>query len=201
MKGTFERLTAEKRAAVVDACVSEFAERGYEGGSTDGICRLCGISKGGLYEYVETKEELFLLAIGSAYETLYAYIQEHAAQSRKGLPADVLDRFMRVSEIAIDFYIGHPRHIQLIQKANLIADPALKDKVNSIFRKHFMAVFGDVQGKGLRFKPSMVVELLGWLLLKTRDDFLAGFGRGGSPAALKRAYLAQRRFSPGAPRR
>jgi TetR/AcrR family transcriptional regulator len=192
MKPTFDRLPQEKRAKIVDACVEEFAERGYEEGSTDRICRSCAISKGGLYEYIESKEELFLLAIWSAYSSLYGYILDSAAKSRKGLPSDPLDRFMRVSEIAIDFYIEHPRYIGLIQKANSLARGELKAKADAIFRDRFAAVFGDVDGSALRFPKDGVIDLIGWFLLKTRNDFLSGYEDGGSPTALKRAYLAPR---------
>jgi TetR/AcrR family transcriptional regulator len=194
MKPTFDRLPPEKRAKIVDACVEEFAERGYEEGSTDRICRSCAISKGGLYEYIESKEELFLLAIGSAYSSLYGYILGSAAKSRKKLPSDPLDRFMRVSEIAIDFYLEHPRYIGLIQKANSLARGELKAKADAIFRDRFAAVFGDVDGSELRFPKDGVVDLIGWFLLKTRNDFLSGYEAGGSPTALKRAYLAEWRF-------
>ncbi len=194
MKPTFDRLPPDKRERIVEACVAEFAERGYEEGSTDRICKACGISKGGLYEYIEAKEELLVLAIEAAYEGLYGHIRDEAARSKRGLPADPLDRFMRVSEIAIDYYLAHPRYIALIQKANALARPDLKARADAAFRERFMAVFGDVDGSRLRFKPENVMDLIGWFLLKTRNDFLAGSAKGGSPQALKRAYLAEWRF-------
>jgi hypothetical protein len=101
---------------------------------------------------------------------------------------------MRVSEIAIDFYIERPLYIQLIQVANLIGERDLRLKTESVFRGHFMEVFGDVDGSGLRFPLAQVLDMVGWLLKKTRDDFLAAYGRGGSPAALKRSYLSEWRF-------
>jgi TetR/AcrR family transcriptional regulator len=194
VKETFERLPAEKKTRILEACVEEFGERGYEGGSTDRVCRASGISKGGLYEYIDAKEELFLLAISRVYESLYDFIRDRLKRTRKGAPIDVLDRFFRVSEIAIEFYLDHPPYIRLIQKANAVADEGLKPKVAQIFRQSFMTVFGDLSGAGLRFPPEQVIELMAWLLLKTRDDFLSGYSRGESPTVLKKAYLKEWAF-------
>lgn len=194
MKDTFERLPDEKKERIFEACVDEFGERGFEGGSTDRVCRASGISKGGLYEYIDAKEELFLLAIARVYESLYNYIRDKLKRARKETPQDVLDRFYRVSEIAIDFYLDHPPYISLIQKANAITDSGLKAKVDLIFRESFLTVFGNLSGQGLRFPPQRIVDLMAWLLLKTRDDFLAGYGRDESPGALRKAYLKEWAF-------
>jgi AcrR family transcriptional regulator len=193
MKPTFGRLSPDKRESVMRACISEFAEHGYEGGSTDRICRMCGISKGGLYEYTGSKEELFLYAVETAYGELYGYIREALAKRRRK-PADILERFMRVSEIAIDFYLAHPDCIRLIQKAALVVDPALRDRVHAVFDAEFMSVFGDLDGSQLRFAKSKIVDLIAWLLLKTRDDFLAALQAGRPAVAVKRAYLTEWRF-------
>lgn len=194
MKDTFERLPDEKKERIFEACVEEFGERGFEGGSTDRVCRASGISKGGLYEYIDAKEELFLFSISRVYESLYNFIREKLKRARKETPKDVLDRFYRVSEIAIDFYLDHPPYISLIQKANAVTDESLKEKVDLIFRESFLTVFGNLSGQALRFPPQRVVDLMAWLLLKTRDDFLARYGRGESPSALKKAYLKEWSF-------
>jgi AcrR family transcriptional regulator len=191
MKETFDRLGAEKRSKIIEACVQEFGEHGFEGGSTDRICRASGISKGGLYEYIESKEDLFVCAISHVYGRLYDFIRGSLRRSRKGMPADVLERFERVSAIAIEFYLEHPRYISLIQKSNNLSEPELKAQVDSIFRESFMTVFGGVDGAGLRFPPAQIIELLAWFLLKTRNDFLSGYARGESKASLKRSYLKE----------
>ncbi len=194
MKDTFERLPAEKKAKIVQACILEFGEQGYEGGATDRICRQAGISKGGLYEYIDSKRELFLFAIGEVYERLYQFIRAALKRSRQAPPADLLDRFMKVSEIAIDFYLEHPDCIRLIQKANILGDQGLREEAAGIFRKSFMSVFGDLDGGKLRFPPAQVLDLLVWLLVKTRNDFLDGAARGESQNSLRRSYLKEWRF-------
>ena len=50
---------AERRDDVLDAAMIEFAERGYEGTSTEDIARRAGISQPYLFRLFGTKKELF----------------------------------------------------------------------------------------------------------------------------------------------
>jgi AcrR family transcriptional regulator len=57
---TTTRLTAaERREAILDAAMAEFAAAGYEGTSTEAIARRAGISQPYLFRLFGTKKELF----------------------------------------------------------------------------------------------------------------------------------------------
>ena len=51
----FTELDSEKQERILDAALKEFAEYGYENGSTNRIVKNCGISKGSLFTYFENK--------------------------------------------------------------------------------------------------------------------------------------------------
>ena len=57
MKSTFDNLSEKKKQRVINACIEEFSEHGYELGSMDGIIKRAEISKGGLYQYVSLYSE------------------------------------------------------------------------------------------------------------------------------------------------
>ena len=59
MKDTFHNLSEEKRERIIRAALGEFAASGYEKATLDGVVQAAGISKGGLYEYISSKEDLF----------------------------------------------------------------------------------------------------------------------------------------------
>jgi len=69
-------LPEDKRHAVVEAALEEFAGRGYEGASLNTVVRRAGISKGSLFTYFPTKAALFdalvRLAAGDIREDLRA---------------------------------------------------------------------------------------------------------------------------------
>jgi AcrR family transcriptional regulator len=81
---TTERKTAdERREAVLDAAFVEFAQRGFDGASTDAIARKAGISQPYLFRLFGTKKELFMAATRRCQaETLAAFRQ--AAEDKTG---------------------------------------------------------------------------------------------------------------------
>jgi len=172
MKKTFERIPEEKREKIIQACIEEFGEQGYEKSSTDRIIRKAGISKGGLYEYISSKRELFLYIVEYSYRALYDYLRKRIREEQIDLPEDILERFRLVSSLAIDFYLAHPRFVSLINRTHQLADKPLSDEVNSFFTSQFLDLFGNTDETRLRYPKERLLDLLSWLLLKTRYDFL-----------------------------
>ena len=59
-----ERLTApERREQILEAAVTVFAERGYEGASTEVIARMAGISQPYLFRLFGTKRDLIVATV------------------------------------------------------------------------------------------------------------------------------------------
>lgn len=57
---------AEKRASILDAAEAVFLEEGFSGASMAAIAARSGCSKGTLYNYFESKDELFLACVARA---------------------------------------------------------------------------------------------------------------------------------------
>jgi AcrR family transcriptional regulator len=74
---------AERKDAVIDAALVEFAEAGYEGTSTEDIARRAGISQPYLFRLFGTKKELFKAAVSRCFrETLEMF--QRAAEGHRG---------------------------------------------------------------------------------------------------------------------
>src|SRR5262245_23800212 len=74
---------AARRDDVLDAALSEFADQGYEGASTEDIARQAGISQPYLFRLFGTKKELFKAAVSRCFrETLELF--QRAAEGRRG---------------------------------------------------------------------------------------------------------------------
>jgi AcrR family transcriptional regulator len=66
---TLPRKTAEeRREAILEASLIEFAERGFYGTSTDDIARRAGISQPYLFRLFGTKKELFIAACARCWK-------------------------------------------------------------------------------------------------------------------------------------
>jgi AcrR family transcriptional regulator len=177
MKKAFLQLPAEKREIIIRACLAEFGARDFEKAALDRIVEAAGISKGGLYEYISSKEELYLFAVELSYARLYEYLHLSLDHKGKALPADLLERFSVVSRSAIDFYVEHPEMIGIIARTSHI-EGELADKARAIFDRHFSGIFDSAGDLGLAFPKDRLVELLKWLLVKTRNDFLKDMSSG-----------------------
>lgn len=77
------RLTAdERRAEVTAAAISEFAARGYAGGSTSSIARRVGVSQPYLFQLFGTKRDLFLAAVRDCFARIRTRFEDSAASAR-----------------------------------------------------------------------------------------------------------------------
>ena len=74
---------AERRDDVLEAALIEFAERGFEGTSTEDIARRAGISQPYLFRLFGTKKELFKATVSRCFrETIELF--QRAAEGKRG---------------------------------------------------------------------------------------------------------------------
>jgi AcrR family transcriptional regulator len=65
---------AERRAAILDCAEDVFLEEGFQAASMSAIAAKLGGSKGTLYNYFESKDELFIACVARHCEELHAYM-------------------------------------------------------------------------------------------------------------------------------
>jgi AcrR family transcriptional regulator len=117
---------AERRETVLDAALIEFAERGFEGASTEDIARRAGISQPYLFRLFGTKKELFKASVARCLrETLELF--QRAAEGKRGEEA--------LSAIG-QAYLGQIEHERDRLRAQLQAyaacdDPDIRDVVRA----------------------------------------------------------------------
>ncbi|MFO1013715.1 MAG: TetR/AcrR family transcriptional regulator [Caulobacteraceae bacterium] len=102
----WRRRKAARPAEITAAALEVFAEKGFAAARLDDIARAAGVSKGALYLYFETKEELFAAVVR---ETIAPRIEmvTAMAQAYEGPFADLARMIAaQVSEIAASTSIG-----------------------------------------------------------------------------------------------
>lgn len=65
----------------MDSALAEFSRQGYGASSINTICAAQDISKGIVYHYFETKDELFLACVAECFQRLTEYIRANMAES------------------------------------------------------------------------------------------------------------------------
>jgi TetR/AcrR family transcriptional regulator len=191
MKQAFFKLAEAKREKIVSACLTEFGSHGFDKAALDRIVEAAGISKGGLYEYISTKEELYLYTVELSYAKLYDYIYATIEGAGLSLPDDLLERFSLVAKTAIGFYVEHSDMIGIIAGASRIEDAALAEKAKAIFEAHFSRIFSSSGDGGLAVSKERLVEFLKWILVKTRNDFLKEIHSGAQIETVTARYVEE----------
>jgi len=194
LKDTFYNLNEEKKKRVIDATLEEFALSGYEKTSLDTIISRAGISKGGLYEYIESKEDLFRYALTYSYNELYVYINKRVESQAMRMPADPLERTRFISSVAVDFYIENPDIIAFIVNSSQTGQASIRKHVQEVFDSYFSKLYESSSYQRIVYESDQVLSLLKWLLVKTRDDFQKNMNTNGKSAACKELYLAEWKF-------
>ncbi len=194
MKTTFRQLAPAKRQKIEASASAEFGNHDFDAASLDHIVAAAGISKGGLYEYISSKEDLYLHCVELAWSGLYAHIKLALQTSGEPLPGDVLSRFLTVSGVAIDWYLANLDQLGLIVRISRLPRDGLADQAAVIFEHHFSALFSGLDAGTLAYPLEQVIDLIKWLLAKTRKDVLLEIAAGGKAEAVREAYLAEWQF-------
>lgn len=67
---------------IKDSAMTEFAKHGYEAASLNVICKNGGISKGIIYHYFESKEDLYLCCVEECFLKLTVYLQKYMKKTK-----------------------------------------------------------------------------------------------------------------------
>jgi len=112
MKSKAKRLREQKPAKytqIIEAATHEFASKGFEKGNVNVIAERLGIGKGTLYNYVESKEKLFLETIRHSAASLTGLIRTEVDKQEN--PLERLKAFILAD---MQFMDKHPYSYQLI---------------------------------------------------------------------------------------
>jgi AcrR family transcriptional regulator len=101
-------------AAILDAAVKEFTERGYEGARVDNIADRASINKRMLYHYFGNKQALYVAVLESSYAAIRS--AEH------GLHLSDRDPIEGMTDLVLftwRYYLAHPEFLSLLNTENL----------------------------------------------------------------------------------
>lgn len=70
----YEAIRQEKRTLIMDMALELFAQNGFHGTSISHISKKAGISKGLVYNYFESKEEILKSIVQSGYDAAYNHL-------------------------------------------------------------------------------------------------------------------------------
>lgn len=114
-----------RRSRILEAALTEFAEKGYKKASTNTIVREAGVSKGLLFHYFISKKDLYVYLYTYAVKTVTNELYEQVNFANK----DVLNRVKQSTLVKIASYMNHPLFMKLFEKFDLVKDPDIRNAI------------------------------------------------------------------------
>ena len=188
----FTELDSEKQERILDAALKEFAEYGYENGSTNRIVKNCGISKGSLFKYFENKEDLYFYLI----DTVSAEMAEETRVDIGKLSKDLYERVIEYSVTEISWYVTNPVKGRFMIG---IASETGSDIGRKIIERYgekstdiYETLLKRVDMSGLHSSRKEITDILRWVLMGFNNSFLMSIaGSSDDIETLKKSYLKQ----------
>lgn len=188
----FSELDSEKQQRIIDAALTEFAEYGYENGSTNRIVKNCGISKGSLFKYFENKEELYFYLI----DTVSAQMAEEMRFDVSRLSRDLYERVIEYSVAEISWYVTNPVKgrflIGVASETGSDIGRKIVERYGDKSKDIYEALLKGVDMSGRSNSRKEISDILRWVLMGFNSSFLKIIaGRDDDIEALKKSYIKQ----------
>ena len=122
----FEQLPEEKQSRIVNASISEFAEKNYETASMNTVVNLAGISKGSLFNYFKTKSVLYDHIYQLALGEVKLYLREVRDET---IDLSFENRLSKVVDSGVLFITEHPRLARIYFRLVYSGDSPNREKI------------------------------------------------------------------------
>lgn len=134
--GISERRKREKeqrKTQIIKSGEKLFLKKGLGNTTMSEIAKACELSKGTLYLYFRSKEELYLTIMLKAMSILYEMMKKNT-ENIQASP----EKFRAIGEAYLEYYNKYPNHFNIITRFvdhNLLADkPEIKEVLDEIFK-------------------------------------------------------------------
>jgi TetR/AcrR family transcriptional regulator len=104
-----EREKEERRNQILEAGEKIFLEKGLNNTTMDEIASMCELSKGTLYLYYKSKEDLFFTLLSKSQSVFVDMLKESVKKS-----AGTQEKLRSLGKSYLNFYIKHPNYFKLL---------------------------------------------------------------------------------------
>ncbi len=135
-KTTRQRVPAsERRDALIDAAVHEFARRGLYGTPVDGIARRVGVAQPYVFSLFGSKKELFLAAVQRGFELTSETFTEAAAAYDPAIAKPDADVLKAMGNAYGELLQSEHRDYLMLQHHAYAAcdDPEIRERVRTLY--------------------------------------------------------------------
>lgn len=119
---------------ILRGALKEFSEKGYDGASINIICSSENLSKGILYHYFSTKEELYLACVSQCFSELTEYLKENIKieNDEKSNKSDIRKQLENYFMVRFDFFQQYPFYQRIFTDSIIRYPRHLEDEISKI---------------------------------------------------------------------
>jgi AcrR family transcriptional regulator len=135
-KATRQRVPAsERRDALIDAAIHEFARRGLYGTPVDGIARRVGVAQPYVFSLFGSKKDLFLAAVARGFELIADTFTRAAAEYDPAVAKPEADVFKAMGHAYSELLASEHRDYLMLQHQAYAAcdDPEIRERVRALY--------------------------------------------------------------------
>ena len=161
----FNNLKPEKQKQIINAAIKEFVRNGFEKVSTNEIVKRANISKGSLFNYFNSKKDLYLYLIGYSSKAIVNLNEE--------IDLSETDLFKRIERVALQkFYVQqkYPQAFEFLastkQEESVEVKDIIKQRLNPIYNQAINKLYKDIDYSKFREGVDIekAIEILNWTM-------------------------------------
>ncbi len=173
MEEILSKMNPNKRDSLIKAALNEFAVNDYDKASTNVIVKKAGISKGLLYHYFKSKEELYEYLVKFVFEKMTKEILDNIDYGE----TDILNRIASTVDYKMKLFARYPGIIEFYKK--LTKGKSVEDLIKQI-ESYYPGYYQDYFTKNINydlFRKDIdlikMIKMTQWVLEKfSEDNFL-----------------------------
>jgi TetR/AcrR family transcriptional regulator len=125
----------QSRAAILQAAVREFAEKGIAGARTDAIAQAAEVNKALLYYYFHSKDDLYVAVIDQVFAGLKQRVFTALAQE-----VSPREKILAYVSAYFDYIATHPLFAKLVQREMMTASRGPSSTLQHVVRDYFRPI-------------------------------------------------------------
>lgn len=173
----FEKINGEKRGRIIEASLAEFSSKGYNAANINVIARNAGISIGSMYQYFESKENLFLAIFDIA-----CGIIEKSLASIDDLEGDIyakLDQVLAyVQKYSREYRLLNQIYLEATTQGLAGMSKKLSLKMETVSFSYYMKLIAAATGEGVmdkKISPGIAAFCLDNILLLLQFSYSSDY--------------------------
>lgn len=169
----FKNLKSEKQELIINVATKEFVQSGFEKASTNEIVKEAQISKGSLFNYFNSKKDLYVYLIEYSIQVIEKLFKQ--------IDLNETDLFKRIENIGLQKLHIQQKYPQVfdfltssVQEESAEIKDTIKHKVDSIYTRGTELIYKDIDYSKFREEVDIekAIEILNWTMFGFGDKAL-----------------------------